>query len=76
MGFRGFVPGDENGGGDDGKVEDHPCPLRVVDQEEAQEVEEDDGPLTVFLEKKLFKYYKWDLKKSQLIMDHFTAWTM
>jgi hypothetical protein len=42
MGFRGFVPGDENGGGDDGKVEDHPCPLRVVDQEEAQEVEEDD----------------------------------
>ena len=51
MGFCGFVPGDENGGGDDGKVEDHPCPLRVVDQEQSQEVEEDDGPLTVFLQK-------------------------
>ncbi len=38
-------------GDDDGEVEDHPRPLRVVDQEESQAVEKDDWTLSVFLKK-------------------------
>ena len=49
MGFCGFAPSNPDGGDNNDKVEEYSGPFRIVNEEEAQEVEEYHRTLTVIL---------------------------